>query len=148
MHLHISRGRALACVLLITFMFAGCTQGVKEYWKTSKRYYYEYINTPAKVDLELEEELPAGVAVVPFDRFHDVRERHVVLQHGGGIETNLILQDVTADREDVCDAGNGPQLELHLPVVQFAQVGIGFFSFGIGGIVDGQVIHEDLSETR
>ncbi len=72
MQLHISRGHALACVLLITFMFAGCTQGVKEYWKTSKRYYYEYINTPAEVDLELEEKLPAGVeaigvAVPPID---------------------------------------------------------------------------------
>ena len=64
MQLHISRGHALACVLLITFMFAGCTQGVKEYWKTSKRYYYEYINTPAEVDLELEEKLPAGVEAI------------------------------------------------------------------------------------
>lgn len=71
-HLHISRRRALACVLLMIFCLAGCTQGVKDYWKTSKSYYYEYINTPAEVDLTLEEELPAGVeaigvAVPPID---------------------------------------------------------------------------------
>ena len=72
MSLCISRYRALACILLIVFALAGCTQGMKEYWKGTKRYYYEYINTPAEVDLELEEELPGGVeaigvAVPPID---------------------------------------------------------------------------------
>ena len=72
MYLCISRYRALACILLLAFALAGCTQGVKEYWKTTKRYYYEYINTPAELDMEIDDEIPMGVdaiavAVPPID---------------------------------------------------------------------------------
>ncbi len=64
MHLRISRSRALVCILLMAFFLTGCTQGMKNYWKGTKRYYYEYINTPASVDMELEKELPKGVEVI------------------------------------------------------------------------------------
>lgn len=64
MHLRISRSRALVCIVLMAFFLTGCTQGMKNYWKGTKRYYYEYINTPATVDMELEDELPKGVEVI------------------------------------------------------------------------------------
>lgn len=64
MYLYFSRSRAFMCVVLMVFTLAGCTQGVKEYWKSTKRYYYEYINTPAAVDMELEDKLPLGVEVI------------------------------------------------------------------------------------
>lgn len=64
MHLHISRLRTFVCLLLVVGLFTGCTQGVKNYWKTTKHYYYEYINTPATVDMELEDNIPKGTEAI------------------------------------------------------------------------------------
>lgn len=39
-------------VLIITFLATGCFQTTKDYWKTTKSYYNEYINKPAVVDMD------------------------------------------------------------------------------------------------
>ncbi len=61
--MHFNHWRTLPCILFLVLFLAGCTQGVKEYWKTTKRYYYGYINTPAELDLDVDE-IPAGAEVI------------------------------------------------------------------------------------
>lgn len=43
-----------ACLLLAlgVLLATGCKHEAKEYWKDTRRYYREYLNTPAKLDLE------------------------------------------------------------------------------------------------
>lgn len=39
-------------IVALAVGFSACTQTTKDYWKTTKGYYYEYINKPATIDLE------------------------------------------------------------------------------------------------
>lgn len=39
-------------LLILLLCVSGCTQTTKDYWKTTKGYYYEYLNKPAIVDME------------------------------------------------------------------------------------------------
>ena len=43
-----------ACLLLAlgVLLATGCKHEAKGYWKDTRRYYREYLNTPAKLDLE------------------------------------------------------------------------------------------------
>ncbi|MBQ4133397.1 MAG: hypothetical protein IJD04_06680 [Desulfovibrionaceae bacterium] len=42
----------ISVTIILAVGFSACTQTTKDYWKTTKSYYYEYVNKPASVDLE------------------------------------------------------------------------------------------------
>ncbi len=92
-------------------------------------------------------ELPAHVGIVGRHGPYHVIERNTVLVQGMRIDANLVLQNVSADRKDIRDARNGLKLAFDNPVVNLAQIDVRGFTLGVGAFVEGQVVHEDLSET-
>ena len=39
-------------LLVIAILATGCSQTTKDYWKTTKSYYHEYVNKPATIDMD------------------------------------------------------------------------------------------------
>jgi hypothetical protein len=92
------------------------------------------------------EELSAGIPVVGAHRLHDRFERDAVFVQRVWTDANLILQHVSADRENVGHTRHGLELKLHDPVVQFPQVGVAILAARVHAFVERQVIDEDLPE--
>ena len=95
------------------------------------------------------QELTTHVAIVLVDRFDQALKRQVILPQLVGVDPDLVLENVPADGQNLGHSGDGLQLELHHPVVEFAQPGVHWFAFGVDLVrIRSQIVDEDLPQPR
>ena len=68
------------------------------------------------------DEVCAGVLIVRLNRVEQSLERDVVIDERLLIDDDLILLHIAAETEHIGNAGNGPQLQLHDPILNRAQL--------------------------